>query len=188
MIVKANIHHPKKTTAVRNRNYLARSVALMLFIVLSNFARAQNPTDSLPDDPGLTSFSVNKIQDMNFGAFSLTSGGSIMLTNSGLRSATGGVVLMGLGVSYFQAMFEVEAPEGTIVTIMNGPNATLTGSNGGSLTLQLGTSSPTSPFTTTAVSPSRTTISIGGTLVAGTPASSPPGNYTGTFDIYFNYQ
>lgn len=156
----------------------------LCFVSLVSFS--QNPTDSLPGDPGVAVYTV---QDMSFGAFSTgASGGTMVMSNSGTRSSTGTVLALNSGLSYFQSIFEIDAPVGTIFSILNGPAATLTGSNGGSMTLNLGASSPASPFSTTAESPARTQVNIGGTLTIGNPAATPPGSYTGTFYITFNQE
>lgn len=131
--------------------------------------------------------SVNTIQNLSFGAFTQgSSGGTIIINNDGSRNASGTIVPLNLGAAYFQAIFEVEAPEGTVISILNGPDAILTGSNGGSMSLKIGNSDPASPFISTVVPPLKTQISVGGTLTVGTPQQSPPGNYSGTFYITFN--
>lgn len=159
---------------------------LAMLMVLSYFTQAQNPTDSLPGDPG--ALSVYTVQNMSFGAFSAgASGGSVILSNSGTRTTTGTV--LGLNtISHFVAMYEVDAPYGSIISILNGPNATLTGSNGGSMTLTIGNSLPASPFMVMVNQPARTEIKIGGTLNVGSAATSPPGTYSGNFYITFNYE
>jgi hypothetical protein len=93
---------------------------------------------------------------------------------------------LNFGFSYYPAIFDVEATSGLLITVMNGPDATLTGSNGGTLTLKLGASNPASPFVSTADPPYRKSVSIGGTLSMG--SLSPPGTYNGTFSVTFNYQ
>jgi hypothetical protein len=159
-------------------------VAIAAFPV---FSFAQNPTDSLPGDPGLVA--IYNVQNMSFGAFTTSgSGGTITVSNSGTRTATGSVTPLNLGVSYYQSIFEIDAPVGTIISILNGPATTLTGSNGGSVSVAIGNSQPASPFSTTAVQPARTQVNIGGTLTVGNSASSPPGSYSGTISITFNYQ
>ena len=164
---------------------MIKSVFVALFTLMYCLSYAQGPTDSLPDDPG--AIIVSKVQDMNFGAFSSSAGGgTVVIANSGTRSSTGSITLLNAGISYYNAIFDIEAPQGTIITVINGSNVTLTGSNGGTATLQLGSCSPSSPFTTTASPPSRTSVSIGGTLtVSGLP---PPGTYSGTLTVTFNYQ
>jgi hypothetical protein len=110
----------------------------------------------------------------------------VSISANGSRSVTGSIVPLNLGVNYCQAIFEIEAPEGTVISIMNGGNVTLNGSNGGSMILQIGNSDPASPFAITVPPPGKTRINVGGTLTIGNSAQNPPGNYSGTFSITFN--
>ncbi|WP_207496551.1 DUF4402 domain-containing protein [Aridibaculum aurantiacum] len=161
-------------------------VMMIMLSFLSYVSYAQFPTDSLPSDPG--AMTVYSVQDMHFGSFANgPSGGSVILSPSGSRTTTGTVLALNLQMPQ-PAIFEIEAPQGSVVSIMNGPNATLTGSNGGSMTLTIGQSSPASMFTTTAIPPTRTQVHIGGTLTVGTTATAPPGTYTGTFYVTFNLE
>ena len=131
--------------------------------------------------------SVNCVQPLSFGAFSQGNlGGTISISTEGFRTVTGSVVPLSVGVNYCPAVFEIEAPEGTVISVMNGGNTTLVGSNGGSMLLQVGTSSPQSPFAVSIPPPGTTKVTIGGTLTIGSPAQNPPGNYSGTFSITFN--
>ncbi len=128
------------------------------------------------------------IQNLSFGAFSQgTSGGTITISNIGIASTTGAVQSVSLGGNHLpaQAIFEIEAPPGTIISISNGPDVILKGSNGGTMTLRPGSSDPATPFSVTNPG-GRTQIQQGGTLTIGNPASNPPGTYTGTFYITFN--
>ena len=164
-------------------------VRLLLMIVLSSTASIcfAQPTDTLPPDPG--SISVFTVQDLSFGAFTQgTSGGTVIISNEGVRSVTGTVVALNFGVSYYQSIFDIDAPEGTIISIMNGPDVELTGSNGGTMNLELGPSSPASPFATVVQQPLRTQVSIGGTLTVGNSTAAPPGVYTGEFYVTFNQE
>ncbi|MCW3120248.1 MAG: hypothetical protein JWM28_4330 [Chitinophagaceae bacterium] len=132
---------------------------------------------------------VFPVQNLIFGAFYPgNSGGSVIISNTGSRSVTGTVVPLGLGVPFSQAIFEIEAPAGTIVSILTGPDITLSGSNGGSMTLHMGNSQPASPFTTSLAPPSRTPLNIGGTLSVGNALSNPAGSYSGNFSITFNWE
>jgi hypothetical protein len=142
------------------------------------------PTDSLPRDPA--SITVYTIQNMHFGAFTQGAiGGSVILSPEGTRTATGDIVLLNMGTTFYQAIFEVDAIAGTVISMVNGPNATLTGSNGGTMSMSIGSSSPVSPFVNVLQPPSRTPVYIGATLIVGSPASNPPGTYSGTFYITF---
>lgn len=167
---------------------LSRLLIVTLLTIMSQLAMAQTeppPTDSVPIDPG--SISVYTIQNMSFGAFiNGPGGGTVSISPTGTRSSTGAVIPVNLGVTYCQAIFEVDAPLGTTISILNGPDATLTGSNGGSMTLAIGSADPASPFTTTVAQPSKTQVNIGGTLTVGT--GSLPGTYVGTFSITFNIE
>ena len=104
---------------------------------------------------------------------------------NGTRSVTGDIVQLGSGLPFSPAIFEVEANPGTVVQIMNRPDETLTGSNGGTMTLQLGTSSSGSPFVTTAAPPALNEVRVGGTLVVGNAIANPGGIYSGSFMITF---
>ncbi len=164
---------------------LRQFIGLIVIMVLSCInSYGQTPTDSLPPDPG--ALAVSTVQGLKFGAFYVRSGGgTVSVLNNGSRSFTGNMVLLNLGMLFSQAIFDVEAPEGTIISIWNGPDATLSGSNGGSITLHLNDSSPTSPFSSTVAPPGKTSVNIGGTItIPG--GSTIAGNYSGTFYITFN--
>ncbi|MEP7237091.1 MAG: DUF4402 domain-containing protein [Ferruginibacter sp.] len=146
-----------------------------------------DPTDSLPGDPG--GLTIYTVQNMSFGAFSIgNSGGTVAISNNGTRSVTGDVLGLNMGTPYFHAIFDVDGPQGAIVSILNGPDVTLTGSNGGSMSMHIGNSDPSSPFLITVAQPARTQVNIGGTLTVGNAAANPPGNYSGTFYITFNVE
>ncbi len=66
---------------------------------------------------------------------------------------------------------------------MMGPDVILTGSAGGTVSLHLVNTYPVAPFVTTAIPPSMNQLFVGGILTVGSPLSSPPGNYSGTFSI-----
>ena len=127
---------------------------------------------------------VNLSQNLSFGAFYQgSSGGSVIISPTGSRSSTGDVVLLNMGYSFSTGLYNVVANPGTLVSILSSPDATLTGSNGGTMTLKTGNSNPASPFIITTTPPASTLLSVGGTLIVGNPASNPPGIYSGTFSI-----
>lgn len=129
---------------------------------------------------------VNPAQGLIFGAFFQgNTGGSVILYPDGSRSVTGDVVLANIGLPFSPAIFEVDANPGALISILNGPDATLTGSNGGMLRLHIGTSSTGSPFIATAIPPNRTEVRIGGTLTAGNALANPSGVYSGYFSVTF---
>ncbi len=125
-------------------------------------------------------------QTLSFGAFSHGAvGGTVTISSGGLRSATGDIILLSLGYPFSTTLYEVVANPGTVVSVLNGPDVVLPGSNGGSLSLHIGSSNPVSPFVTTAVPPVPTLLNIGGTITVGNSVANPPGDYSGTYDITF---
>lgn len=129
---------------------------------------------------------VTVIRNLSFGAFTFGStGGTVTISPDGSRSATGGIILLNLGYSFSTALYKITANQYTVISILNGPDVSLRGNNGGSFTLHIGDSDPPSPFVTTPDHHRATLLSIGGTLIVSNPALSPPGSYSGTFDIIF---
>ena len=145
------------------------------------------PTDSLPGDPARVA--VYTLQNLQFGAFTQGPiGGTVVISSTGIRTVTGDVVALNMGYIYNEAIFEIEGIVGTVVSINNGPNVTLTGSNGGSMSMSIGSSLPSSPLIISVQPPGRTQIRVGGTLNVGSPAANPAGNYSGTLFITFNQE
>ena len=167
---------------------LIKSLLALAMALFCHFAFAQiDPTDSLPGDPG--ALTIYTVQNLSFGAFSTGgSGGSVIVSNTGSRSVTGNVVGLNMGVQYYQAIFDIDGPQGSIVSVINGPDVTLSGSNGGSMNMHISSSDPPSPFILTVAQPARTPVSFGGTLTVGNSTANPPGNYSGTFYIIFNQE
>jgi hypothetical protein len=125
-------------------------------------------------------------QGLSFGAFSQgAAGGTVTISSAGVRSATGDVILLGLGYTFSTALYELVGNPGTVVSILNGPDVALPRGGGGFMMLHIGASNPASPFVINTVPPAFTQLNIGGTLTVSNPAANPPGSYTGTFDITF---
>ncbi len=123
-------------------------------------------------------------QNLSFGAFSPgSSGGTVTVNSNGVRFATGTVILVSQGYLFFPAIFELEGNPGTITHFLAGPDATLTGSGGGTMTLHLGDVTPADPIIINVAPPGRIQIRIGGTLTVGGQAANPPGFYNGYFTI-----
>lgn len=147
---------------------------------------AQRQVHAQPPPPRPISIYVNPAQGLIFGAFFHgTTGGSVIIYPDGSRAVTGDVVQANLGMPYSPAIFEIDANPGTTISILNGPDVALTGSNGGSLTLRVGSASTGALFVTSAVPPDRTLVRIGGTLTVGNQLANPPGVYSGTFSVTF---
>ena len=146
----------------------------------------QLPAHTQEKPPRPIAIYVSPEQGLSFGAIIPgVSGGTVIVYPDGSRSKTGDIVLGNFGFSWSPALFEVEANIGTLITIQNGPNVNLTGSNGGTMSMEIGDSDPVSPFVTTVQYPTRTSVKIGGTLTVGSLSANPAGSYSGTFIITF---
>lgn len=157
---------------------LLTALAAVVLLCISVPLQAQEP----PPRPVVVT--GNASQPLAFGAFSPgAAGGTVTVSPNGTRSAGGSVVLLSLGYVYTPAMFYVRANQGTVLSVLIPPPAVLTGSGGGTLSLQVAGSLPASPFVTTLPWPQVTTLLIGGTLTIGNIAANPPGTYTGTYSI-----
>ena len=181
----------QKTNRMIKHSYAVKHLVLFFFIAIQIFSLQK--TFSQPQLPQ-RSITVVATQAINFGAFCLqtvgSSGGNVQIDWQGNRSATGQVVLLNSD-SYYPAIFEIQLCQGRNVIITYAPTAILTGSNGGSLTLNIG---PTekggsgSSFQVNTDCNFVTRLRVGGTLVVGNNSANPGGNYTGNFSITFNQQ
>lgn len=168
----------KGTYRPRSAYGLMALLSVFLFICVTAIVNAQEP----PPRPVI--ITANASQPLAFGAFSPgISGGTVTVTPSSTRSSTGSVVLLSMGYTYTSAMFYVRANPGTVLSLLGNPPVTLTGSGGGTITLQISGSQPASPFVTTLPWPQQTTLLVGGILTVGNIASNPPGTYSGSFTI-----
>lgn len=160
-----------------NPQVIASRLIVIILLLLPSTSFSQEP----PPRPIRITVTA---QQLTFGAFTHgAAGGTVTVNPSGLRTSTGDVVLLDLGYAYYPTVYEIIAIPGTVISILNGPDAILTGSSGGSITLTVGSSDPPSPFVTTPPFPNL--ISVGGTITIGNAAANPPGNYSGTYDIIF---
>lgn len=160
-------------------------VVIAVFLTVMSCAFINPLNVNAQEDPPKP-MSVTTFQNLSFGAIIQGySGGSVIIYPNGSRSVTGDILQANLGYAYYPAIFEVGANLGTLVTILNGPDVVLNGSNGGTMTLHLGESDPPSPFINTLTPPGLTQVRIGGTLYVGNALANPAGSYSGTFFITF---
>lgn len=164
---------------------MIKTVTILIFMFVHNLLLAQTP----PQPPRPIAVFANPEQGLIFGTFFRgNTGGSVIIYPDGSRSVTGDIIQSNIGVPFSPAIFELEASQGTIISILNGPDITLNGSNGGTAILKIGSASTGSPFITSVQYPLRTTIRIGGTLTVSGPLTSPSGAYSGNFYVTFIYQ
>ncbi len=144
------------------------------------------PTLAQEKPPKPIVVTVSTLQHLSFGKFIQTgTNGTVTVTPQGGRMASGSVILPTMFSVISPALFEVEALPGTLITINNGPDVTLTSSEGGILILKVGEASTGSPFI---VNNDHTDVFIGGTLTVGPMAANPAGDYGGTFEVTFIQQ
>ena len=168
----------------RIQHRLPERLLMPLYFIICAIILSQ-PAHGQENPPKPILVTVSTLQHLDFGRFCYGdgSGTSVIIYPEGMRSSTGNIIL--LSSNFSAALYDVESIPGTIITIANGPDATLTGSNGGTLTLHIGDSYPHSPFITTG---KHTTVTIGGTLIVGVIGANPAGSYGGTFSVNFIQQ
>lgn len=128
---------------------------------------------------------VFNAQGLSFGSFYTGgTGGTVMVSPTGVRTSTGSVVLVG-GMTQ-AAMFIVELLPGRLVNIMLGSDVTLNRvGGGGSMIMSIGPTDKGTSFVTSGGHPFRNPVMVGGTLFVGNNSSNPPGNYEGNFSVTF---
>lgn len=161
-----------------------RPLLVVVIALVTGFASLLD-AQSLPPRPIVVT--VNNSRPLAFGAFTPgASGGTVTISAAGgTRSSTGTVILLNMSILYSPAMFYVRGNPGTLVSLLTGPTTIITGSNGGSLSLQANNTYPASPFVISVPFQQETTILIGGSLTMGNIALNPAGSYTGTIDVTF---
>lgn len=130
---------------------------------------------------------LSTARGLDFGRFVAATGGTVVLSPTGVRSRTGGVVLLN-SPSVGQASFNVGrssnggAGKGVIISLpANGSVRLSSGANSMALN-----SFVSNPATLVSVPNGGTTLAVGATLSVA--PNQPPGNYTGSFPITVNFQ
>ena len=134
---------------------------------------------------------LSNTRSLDFGRFVAGSGGTIILSPSGLRSRTGGVVLLNspnAGQAAFSASRSTldrgtSATSATAVIISVPPNGATHLSSGAN---SMAVGDFLTPDAQLAVGNAGATLAVGATLVVA--PNQPPGNYSGSFSIIVNHQ
>ena len=163
---------------------LTFAIALIVLSIAS-IASAQSSATATASASArvLTPIAIARITDLNFGTLVPGSGGTVIVTPGGVRSATGGISLISSAVS--AATFNVTGEVSTPYTITLPASILITN-----------TVTPTQQMTvdTFASNPSGTgtlsglgaqSLAVGATLHV--TASQPSGLYTGTFNVTVAY-
>ena len=156
------------------------------FYVIVCFAIFSTTVYAQEKPPKPITVTVNTVQHLSFGTF-IQAGdyGTVTVSHDGARTASGSIILPNMSSIVTPALFEVNAIPGTLVTIVNGPDTSLSGSHGGTVTLKIGDASTGTPFLTTG---DRTDVFIGGTLIVNSLSANPAGDYSGIFQVTFIQQ
>jgi len=169
--------------AITNKRILKSLFLTTMFFFCASMVIAQ------PELPK-RAISVQATQSINFGTFCVTgAGGTVTVGYDGSTSSTGGITLLSIAPTAQPAIFEIKLCQGRNVNITFIPTTTLIGSNGGTLTLDIG---PTEKgpngchFATNADCNFITPLRVGGTLHV--PGTAPQGTYSGSFEITFNQE
>lgn len=179
---KGHICVSNKTNYCATTFLFRSAAATVLLCCLVFFGKAFGQGMPFPPPNQLQVFAV---QQLSFGSFYTgTSGGTIVISPGGMRSATGTVVLAG-GV-FHQAIFDVRLVPGRLVHIQLGPPAQLNRVGGGGfMTMETGPSDKGASFVTTGGHPFINPVHVGGTLNVGSITANPPGDYEGSFSVTF---
>lgn len=130
----------------------------------------------------MTPIAITKDVDLDFGAFSALTGGTVVISPAGARSATGAVVLSATDTGN-AASFTVTGQADATYAITLPASATITHTDTvTTMTIDTFTSNPSSTGTLTA---GTETLTVGGTLTVA--SSQAAGSYTGTFDVSVEY-
>jgi hypothetical protein len=149
----------------------------------------------IPCAPFAQQVLLSTTRSLDFGRFVAGSGGTIILSPSGLRSRTGGVVLLN-SPNAGQAAFS--ASRSTLDPGRSAPGATTSATaviisvpGNGATHLSSGDNSMAvgdfvTPDALLSVGNGGATLAVGATLVVA--PNQPPGNYSGSFSIIVNHQ
>lgn len=137
-----------------------------------------------PSSWALLDIAIENTQALSFGSFVAGTGGSVVVSTSGARTASGGVLLIpssqGLAATFSvtgdpNATYTVQLPGNDFVKL-TGP--------GVDMVINDFTSNPSGAGGQLGADGSQT-LSVGGTLSVG--SDQVPGGYSGTFSVTVNY-
>lgn len=132
----------------------------------------------------ITTISISNTQALAFGKFAAGSGGSVTVSPSGARSATGGAVLLSSS-SGSAAQFTVSGDANFTYSISLPANGTVSLTNGGGQAISLNNFSSTPDAAGQLSAVGSQTLSIGATLNVGNNQAA--GAYSGSFDVMVSY-
>ena len=186
------------------RNYFFITTALIVSICFTEAQILIPRRTNLPNISGIRRSNIRTLsivkpqtitatqtQSINFGTYCVngTSGGTVTIGWNGSRTSTGDIFLLNCKPVAQPAIFEIRLSTGRTISFSYAPTGILNGSNGGSLTFDIGPSEygiNGSTFTVNSDSNFFIPFKVGGTLHI--PANAVQGTYSGNFDITFNQE
>lgn len=129
--------------------------------------------------------SIGNATNLSFGSFIAASAGSVGMGPTGLRSRSGGVLLVGQGAIAEAAQFIVSGTAHAVyaITLPQDGVVSLSSPQGHTMAVTGFVSSPAAAGSLSPVGSAR--VNVGATLVVG--PGQPPGAYAGSFSVIVNY-
>ena len=160
---------------------------LALFVVVLGFSAvsfAQSTATAVSSATIIGPITLSKTVDLNFGNVAVDNTlGTVLLTNAGVRSKTGGVTLPAITGTVTPAKFKVNG-EGTSTYSITLPTTDQTISDGASHNMTINAFECSAGAVGTLVGGTQD-FTVGATLNVG--ASQATGVYTGSFNVTVNY-
>ena len=143
--------------------------------------------------PAAQAQTITTSASLSFGTFAAGAGGTIVVEPQGMRSRTGGVILMAQGIGT-AAQFICSSLPGTSCTLVLPADGTIELTSGSNkMSVKAFSSSPPIDLSLLPVRMAKGTVkggsqpfNIGATLVVN-PAQAP-GSYTGSFDVIVHFE
>jgi hypothetical protein len=132
----------------------------------------------------MTPIAISNNAALRFGKFSALTGGTVVISAAGARSATGAVVLSSTNAGG-AASFDVSGDNNATYAITLPGSATITHSVDNTKTMSIGTFTSNPSGTGTLSAGGAQTGTVGATLTVGNAQTT--GSYSGTFDVSVEY-
>lgn len=132
----------------------------------------------------MTPIAISNTAALRFGKFSALTGGTVVISAAGARSATGAVVLSSTNAGG-AASFDVSGDPNATYAITLPGSATITHSVDNTKTMSIGTFTSNPSGTGTLSAGGAETVTVGATLTVGNAQTT--GSYSGTFDVSVEY-
>lgn len=132
----------------------------------------------------MTPIAISNTAALRFGKFSALTGGTVVISAAGARSATGAVVLSSTNAGG-AASFSVTGDNNATYAITLPNSATITHGVDNTKTMSIGTFTSNPSGTGTLSAGGAQTLSVGATLTVGNAQTT--GSYSGTFDVSVEY-